>query len=103
MILRRVCDQIACFLPVYDVCTVTSTYVSTGGSVSNALFMAVSTRVGNCLGEGDPSRAKKASIVGFFFAAGAGAIISTAIFGPSMFPSHGEGNLALQPNPSLCC
>ena len=68
---------------VYGIYIVTSTYVSTGGSVSNALFMAVSTRVGNCLGEGDPVRAKKASIVGFLFAAAAGSIISAAIFGPS--------------------
>jgi Na+-driven multidrug efflux pump len=37
---------------------VTSTYISTGGSVSNALFMAVSTRVGEVLGEGSVQRAK---------------------------------------------
>ena len=65
------------YAAAYGVC---STYVSTGGSVSNALFMAVSTRVGNCLGEGDTHRAKRASVVGFIFAATAGAIISTLIF-----------------------
>ena len=49
------------------------------GSVSNALFMAVSTRVGECLGEGDIKRAKPASVVGFIFSLVAGCIISGSL------------------------
>lgn len=42
--------------------------------------MAVSTRVGECLGEGDIKRAKSASAVGFIFSLAAGCIISGSIF-----------------------
>ena len=59
---------------------ITSTYISTGGSVSNALFMAVSTRVGEVLGEGHVQRAKIAAVIGFIFAAAAGAVISVGIY-----------------------
>ena len=42
--------------------------------------MAVSTRVGECLGEGSISRAKTAAWVGWLFSFAAGAVISSGIF-----------------------
>jgi MATE family multidrug resistance protein len=59
---------------------VTSAFTNTAGSVSTALYVAVSVRVGTNLGEGRPAAAKRVMYMGFIFAAAAGVIISTAIY-----------------------
>ena len=58
----------------------TSSFTNTAGSVSTALYTAVSVRVGTNLGEGRPAAAKSVMNMGFMLAAGAGGLISIVLY-----------------------
>jgi len=58
----------------------TGAFTNTGGSVSLAIYVAVSVRVGNCLGENKPANAKHVAWLGFQLAAFCGAVISWLIY-----------------------
>lgn len=59
---------------------VTSSFTNTAGSVSTALYTAISVRVGTNLGEGRPAAAKRVMKLGFAFGAMAGAAISLLLY-----------------------
>ena len=51
-----------------------------GGSVSTAIYVAVSVRVGTLLGENKPDNARYVAKLGMILASGAGALISLLIY-----------------------
>ena len=59
---------------------VTSSFTNTAGSVSTALYTAISVRVGTNLGEGRPAAAKRVMKLGFAFGAMAGGVISLLLY-----------------------
>jgi Na+-driven multidrug efflux pump len=59
---------------------VTSSFTNTAGSVSTALYTAVSVRVGTNLGEGRPLAAERVMKLGFMFGAIAGGAISLLLY-----------------------
>ena len=59
---------------------VTDALTGTGGSFSLALWTAISIRVGTLLGENDPARARKASVVGMWYSVLLGVILSCILF-----------------------
>ena len=74
MIMSSECEDLA---SAYGV---TSSFTNTAGSVSTALYTAVSVRVGTNLGEGWPAAAKSVMNMGFMLAAGAGGLISIVLY-----------------------
>ena len=58
----------------------TSSFTNTAGSVSMALYVAVSVRVGTNLGEGRPLAARRVMWMGFGFASGAGGLIAIGLY-----------------------
>jgi Na+-driven multidrug efflux pump len=59
---------------------VTSSFTNTAGSVSTALYTAISVRVGTNLGEGRPLAAERVMKLGFAFGAIAGGTISLVLY-----------------------
>ena len=59
---------------------VTSSFTNTAGSVSMALYVAVSVRVGTNLGEGRPLAARRVMWMGFGFASVAGGLIAIGLY-----------------------
>ena len=79
----------------------TGAFTNTGGSVSLAIYVAVSVRVGNCLGENKPANAKHVAWLGFQLAAFCGAVISCLIYLfrewlAVKFSPGGEGSIVYQ-------